>query len=231
MEKTHKKPTVTRISNVLNWARQNFQRLDDTVDALIRLERNPPKRSLRPILQICAEIANREIGLEEALERVAGYDSYLRMAADQILPEFHQYAQERQIIATREFDVEKYSFQLGKFPDGSSNYTRIEPTYFSIEGDKVVPTFVIGWTKVPFDNYKKRLSSSLIARALLSHQDFINSDARILTFARSKWSATQRERGGWRVSQYSDMTDEELQACLDRYDKALAQVLNLLREE
>jgi len=231
MEKTPKKQTVTKISNVLNWTRQNFQRFDDTVDALLRLERNPPKQSLRPILQLCSEIANREVSLEGAIERTAHYDGYLRMAADQILPVFYEYAQERQLVATREFDSERYSFQLGKLPDGKSNYTRIDPTYFSIEGGNVVPTFVLGWTKVPFDLHKKRLSSSLISRALLSRQDFIGSDVRILTFARGKWSPTQRELGGWLVSQYADMDDEELQICLDSYDRALRHVLDSLRQD
>jgi hypothetical protein len=228
MEEKPKKPTITKISSVLNWTLQNFPRLDQTADALLKLEKNPPKKSLRPINKICAQIANREIDLEEANRLTDHYTDYLRMAADQIIPEFYKYAVENQVSATRAFDSERFIFQIGKLPDGSSNYIILEPTYYAIEGDFVVPTFVLGWTKIPFDTYKKKLSSSIINRALLSRQDFIGSDARIVTFPRHKWSKTKREIGGWMVSRYANMDESELQTSLDRYNKALRIVLELL---
>lgn len=228
MEKTPKKPNILKISSVLNWALQNFQRLDETTDALLEFENNPPQKSLRPINNICTQIANREIDLDEAERLTSHYDGYLRMASDQIIPIFYRYIIDNQVIATRAFDEENFSFQIGKLPDGKSNFVRLEPTYYSIEGDFVVPVFVLGWTKVKFDLYKKRLSSSIISRALLSLQDFVQSDARIVTFERHKWSNQQRVQGGWLVSQYADMSDDELQSSLDRYSKALEIVLELL---
>lgn len=193
----------------------------------MRLALRPPRNSLRPINRICAQLAVREIDLAEALKKCENYDGYLKMASGEVIPPFANYLETSQIETTVEFVNERYPFPIGELPNGETNFLRIEPTYFALEGEQVIPTFLLGWAKIPFSTYQKQLISSIIYRAVLTRQDFIGSDGHVLTFQRDKWS-NSRVKGGWRISQYATLSDDELQSQFDRYNRAVREVVDML---
>lgn len=214
-------------SGVLNWALQNLPRLDDTRRELLRFALNPPRVSLGPINRICAQLAEKKVDLAKALENTAHYRGYLKMAAEEVLPPFAEYLENFQIETTDAFQEERFPFPIGELPNGETSYLRIEPTFYALEGEKVIPTFLLAWTKVPFTTYQKELISSIIYRAVMTRQGFIGSDGRVLTFQRDKWSKA-RIRGGWNISQYASLTDEDLQKQFDRYTRAVREVVDIL---
>lgn len=219
---------IKRVNNPLglfNWARLNFRRLDDTRKHILRLADSPPRNSIAPVHKLCRQIAYRQITYDEALEKTRHYKSYPKMVADQVLPVFHDYFISNQIETLIELDGEIFKFPIGKNDINRTKSVPISPTFISIRGDKIIPTFILGWTKIPYNHHQKRLISTIIRRAILTRQDFIGGDAQILTFPRSKWSSGLREVGGWMVSQYDDMTDDEMQEQFDRYNKAVRLVV------
>lgn len=222
------KQKIQRINNpvgLFNWARLNFKRLDDTRKSILKLADNPPRRSIAPIHRMCRDIAYRRISFEEAIEKASNYKNYPKMVADQVIPAFYNYFLSNQIETLPDLDGEIFKFPIGKNEDGKTRFIPISPTFIAIRGEKIIPTFILGWTSIPYNHYQKRLISTIIRRAILTRQDFISGDAQVLTFPRAKWSSNQRELGGWMVSQYDDMSDVELQEQFDRYNKAVQQVL------
>lgn len=224
-EKSKKIKRVKTMFGLLNWARHNFQRSDDTRKSLREIAENPPRRSIGPVHRLCKEIAYRRMTYEEALAKAASYKSYLKMAASEVLPAFNTYFISNQIETVPELEIERFKFPIGKADDGKTRAVPIEPTYIAIKGEALIPTFLLGWTKIPYNLHQKRLISTMILQAVLTRQDFIGSDAQVLTFPRTnKWSKA-REARGWMVSQYADMTDAELQEQFDRYNKAVRDVI------
>lgn len=222
------KKKIKRINDplsLLNWARLNFRRLDDTQKSILNLADNPPRRSIAPIHKICKQIAYRQITFDEAFEKTEHYTLYLKMVAEQVIPAFYEYFISNQIETVIELDEEKFKFPIGKYDNNKTKSVPISPTFISVRGDKIIPVFILGWAKIPYNHHQKRLISAIIRRAILTRQDFIGGDAQILTFARSKWSSNLREAGGWMVSQYDDMTGEEMQEQFDRYNKAVRRVV------
>lgn len=225
------KLSILKPASVLNWALQNSLRLDETRKKILRLARNPPQRSLATVNRLCRELAYKRLSFEDVLTKCDAYSGYVKMAASEVIPPFYNYLLENQIETTDEFDGERFPLAIGKLPNGETNFIKVDPTYFSLEGDRVTPVFVLGWTKIPFSPYQKQLISSIIYRAILTRQDFIGSDAIILTFPRDTWARKSRRRGGWRASQYAHLSDDALQAQFDRYGQALQDVLEFLEAE
>jgi hypothetical protein len=227
-EKSKNIHRVNKVAGLLNWARQNFRRFDDTRKSVLEIADNPPRRSIGPIHRLCRDIAYRRVTYEEACEKASPYSGYLRMAADEVLPAFNNYFMSNQIETVPELDGQRFKFPIGKTESGKTRSVPIEPTYVAIRGDTLIPTFLLGWTKVPYDHHQKRLISTMISQAVLTQQDYLGCDAHVLTFPRTnKWS-NGREPRGWMVSQYADMTDLELQEQFDRYNRAVSDVIKEL---
>ena len=219
---------VLKTAGVFNWARQNFQRFDDTLRQVWNIAEDPPRISLGPINKICTKLANREITFEDAMKQCEGYKGHLRMAADEILPVFYNYLIENQIDTVSGFAEERYPYPFGRDEGGKVRTIPVQPTFIALQGERAIPTFVLGWTKPDFSYHQIRLISTIIADAVLTQQDFIGSDAMIITLPRSKWGK-HREIRRWMVSSYANMSREELQTQFDRYNRAVRQVVEELK--
>lgn len=224
-EKSKKIQRIKKVFELLNWARHNFRRTDDTRNSLREIADNPPRRSIAPVHRLCREIAYRRLTYDEAIEKASAYKGYLKMAANEVLPAFNSYFTSNQIETVPELELERFKFPIGKAEDGKTRAVPIEPTYIAIRGDKLIPTFLLGWTKIPYNHHQKRLISTMILQAVLTRQDFIGGDAQVLAFPRTnKWSKA-REPRCWMVSEYANMSEAELQEQFDRYNKAVRDVI------
>lgn len=227
-DKLKKIQRVKKMASLLNWARQNFRRFDDTRKSIIEIADRPPQRSIGPVHKLCKELAYRRMTYDEVCAKTSSYSGYLRMAADEVLPAFNDYFISNQIETVSDLESQRFKFPIGKTDDGKTRSVPIQPTYMGIRGDFPLPTFVLGWTKIPYNLHQKRLISTMIFRAILTQQDFLGSDAQVLTFPRTnKWSKA-REPRGWMVSEFANMTDAELQEQFDRYNKAVRDVIKEL---
>lgn len=218
---------VLRTAGVFNWARQNLPRFDETLQQVWNIAESPPRMSLGPINRLCTELANRTITLEEAFEKCEGYEGYLRMSADEILPVFSKYLQDNQIETITGYD-DAYPYPFGKDEEGKTRTIPVKPNFITLQNETPIPTFILGWTKASFSFHQMRLISTIISEAILTQQDFIGSDAMVITLPRSKWGKNREIRRWW-VSAYANMTREELLAQFDRYNRAVQQVVDELR--
>lgn len=218
---------VMRTAGVLNWARQNYPRYDRTRLEVLKMADNPPRRSLRTIDRHCRDLANRSATYEEIQERCGSYTGYLRMAADEVIPAFHDYFTANQIETLPELCDERFLFPIGKDENGKTRTIPVSPTFYAIRGETLLPTFVLAWATVPYTLYQMRLISSIIFNAILTRQGYIGGDAMVLTFPRDKWKT--RRPASWLVSRYADMDVDALQTQFDRYNRAVSDVVAELK--
>ncbi len=219
---------VNNPSQLMNWTRQNFERFDETRSAILRIADNPPKNSLAPIHRLCSKLANRGISYDEAIASTDNYSGYLRMSADEILPAFYDFLVTNQIETVPDLMEDKFFHPIGRRSDYKVKSIRIAPTYVAVRGEMLTPTFVVGWTKFALNPYQLRLVSTLIREAVLTRQPYIGSDAEILSLRRQKYLPCRKvER--WRVSQFADLTNDQLQEQFDRYDLAVREVVEELK--
>ena len=219
---------LLRIPGVLNRARQNHPRTDQTEKALQKLADSGISVSLNPVYSLCAKIALREMTYEEAYEKALRYKSFHRQSATEILPLFQDYIAKNQFEALPDFKNFRAPFPIGRNSDGKTSIIRVRPTFVTIRQGKLHPVFVLGWIDAPLRDFHKRLVSAIVRRALLTQQDFLGSDAEIVSFPRHKGHKI-RYQGGWLVSQFPDLDDLELQKQIQRYNDALDRVIEQLR--
>ena len=216
---------LLKIPGVLNWARQNHPRLDDTRKALEKLANAEIQVSLSPIYSLCARMAYREISYEEALAKAQSYEGrFYRDAALEIVPLFQEYLEFNQAEAIEQFKRLRIPFPIGKNPEGKVASIPVRPTFVTIRDGRLLPVFLLGWVNSPLTYEQCRLISAIIRRALLTQQDFLGSDAEIVTFARKKKSDF-RYRGGWLISAFQDLSEAELTKQIETYNQALELVL------
>lgn len=228
MEKIEDKiKRISRIPGVLNWARQNFSRTDKTAAALKKLADAKITVSLNPVYNLCAKLAYREITFDSAFSKASGYEGFLKNAASEILPLFQDYLVQNQVEAVPDFKEFRVPFPIGSNIDGKVASIPVRPTFVYVRDGRLRPIFLLGWVDTPLDYHQRRLISAIIRRAILTQQDFLGSDAEIVTFPRIK-GTKQRYQGGWNISSFPDLSDEELSAQFSRYNKALQQVIKSL---
>ena len=221
---------IRRIPSLINWARQNHARADKTRNNLQKLADSKISISLGAVYSLCAKLAYRQITYDEAWERALGYDGYPGKSATEILPVFNEYLTNRQIEAPSEFQGFQVPFPIGKSEDGKGTlYIPVRPTFVSIQAGRLVPVFLVGWVNSPLDVHQRRLIASIVRRSILTQQDFLGSDAEIVSFVRRKFGK-ERQLGVWKASQFPDYSDEELLAQFARYTNALRHVIEYLKD-
>lgn len=220
---------LLNIPGVLNWARQNFPRRDDTRIALERLVASDLQISLNPIYSLCARIAYREVSYDAAFDKAAAYQGkFHRDAGTQIIPLFQEFLTKNQYEGVKDFRKLRIPFPIGKNPEGKVASVPVRPTFVTIRQGRLHPVFLLGWIDSPLTPHQVRLICAVIRRALLTQQDFLGCDAEIVTFSRGKGGGS-RYLGGWLVSAYPDLTDAELARQVEVYNDALVEVLTKLR--
>lgn len=215
---------LTRIPSLLNWARQNHQRTDDTRKALQKLIDADLTISLGAVYTLCAKVAYRELTYDDAYDKALSYKEFHRNAATEILPLFQDYLAKNQAEAVPEFRNLRAPFPIGRTAEGRTSTIPVRPAFVTIRQGKLHPVFLLGWVDSPLSYHQKRLVSAVVRRALLSQQDFRGCDAEVVTFPRFK-GYKDRYLGGWMISAFPDLSDDELARQIQIYNSAVQQVI------
>lgn len=210
-----------------NWVRYNHRRVDDTAASMARFILGRPRHSLHKIYAIIADAVtfqNSDEVIYESLNKIR--NPLVRKLGREILSVVIPYIRKNEIEGIEVFHDLEVLYRVGR---GVS--VPVKPTFVLYKDGQLTPVFVIGWTRVPFSDYQKRILSTLIDDALLRLEGFEGSDGLILCVPRAKGSKSEREIRSWNVSNYPPLLDHEKQELFDRYDKALDEVVPIVLEE
>ena len=220
---------LMKTSTVFNWARLNKPRFDDTLHEIRKIVDNPPQRSLVPIVNLCTKMANRHLTFDEAFAATSAYQGYLRMAADEIIPILDDYLTRKQIEIVPDFVEKPYQYPFARNADGTVRAIPIKPMFVSIERDRLIPNFVLGWANPKLEFYQIQLICSIIADSLLTQEDYRDGDSKILLIKRGKWG-NARSVELIDVKSFSNLDRNELADQFGTYNRAVAQILGELEK-
>ena len=215
--------------SVINWTSINFPRSDDTEEAIWKIANLLSLPSLNSIYARCSRLAYRETTFDEEMEKLSrSQSSYIRTMGTEILPAFQEFLSTRQIEAIR--DLHGFSdyihIYIGEeIPDFPIT---IRPSFIAIEDGRLTPYFLIGWSDLTLTPYQKQLLSTAICNSILTHQDFIGSDAIIVVMPRMKYS-NARDVRWWRARTYATLTDEQFGEQATRFQNGLINTIRRLR--
>ncbi len=219
---------LLRTPGIFNFARQNKERFDETLREVRLIVDQPPQRSLKPVADVCTALANRQKTYSEAIDAVSHYTGYLRMAADEVIPALDEYLTRNQYEVAPELAQDSHKYPFARALAGASRAIPISPTFVTIEKGMLVPNYLLCWASVKFNWHQARLICSILNDGILSHQDYLGSDGRIIFLKRGKWEGT-RDVETWRIRDYATMSRHEIEAQFERYNRAVTQVLSELQ--
>jgi hypothetical protein len=230
MDDTEKQiQTLLRLPNLVNWVRHNKKRLDDTVFQLREFTTNPPMHSLQPVQKLCAALAYGKLDEAAALEKAEELKRpAVRVAGQEVIPAFCRYLEKSGILGVPELDAFRAMYIIGKKPNEEPLLVPVKPTFIGVKNEKLVPVFVVAWVDFKLDAFQQYLLSTIICDAILTQEDFFDSDAEIVAFPRIKHSKVRDQRG-WRARQYDLLSQDDLVEQFERYSRALRIVISELR--
>lgn len=232
MDDTEKKiKRLMKPPSLVNWVRHNKRRLDDTIFQLREFTNNTPHHSLQPVQKLCAALSYGNISEADALEKAEKINRpAARAAAREVIPTFCRYLSKTGIEGVPELDGFQAMYIIGKNPNDEPMFVPVRPTFIGIKNDKLTPVFVVAWADFNLDGFQKYLLSTIICDAILTQQDFLNSDAEITAFPRIKNTKSRTQRG-WQARQYDLLSQDDLIEQFERYSRALRAVIAELRSE
>lgn len=200
-----------------NWVKHILPRRDDTATKLAKFALYPPRTSLIATTAICTQVVVDGISLEQALKCVDGIkDPASRLRARWITKAFYAYAREKGLSGLQVFrDMVEF------FPVSAGVRVPVKPTFVLNEGGKLVPYFLICWTKMDLSPHQKSLLSTLITEAILTLEEFEGSDAVVICTPVAPQCKKERTILTWRTSDYPPLDEDEMERVFDRYSNAL----------
>lgn len=215
--------------SVINWTSINFPRSDDTEEAIWKIANLLNLPSLNSIYARCSRLAYRETTLEHEMEKVnRSQSSYIKTVGPEILPAFQNFLSTRQIEAVPELHGFSDYIHIYIGEDIPDYPIRIRPSFIAIEDGKLTPYFLIGWSDLTLSPYQKQLLSKAICNSILTHQDFIGSDAVIVVMPRMKYS-NARDVRSWKARSYATLTDDQFAEQTSRFQRGLINTIRRLR--
>jgi len=220
-----------KLISLLNWALNNFPRVDDTARKIRRIAENPPRSSVGETNRLCARIAYGELAPSKIYEEIECFKKESSKAtARAVVPIFIEALHARSEGGIPELSATSILLPVGRSKDGSMLSFPLRPDFFIERAGKIVPIFQISWTDIRLTEFQKSLISSIITIEFLSQTDFLESDAEIWCFPRIKRSL-RREFVYWPVRAYARMSVEEIQKQFERYTKAVSLVVDFFERE
>jgi hypothetical protein len=211
---------------VHNWVKNVRYRRDDMARALHNFAVNPPRSSLVQVTTICKAIVVDQLSLEDAERCVTRIkDPATQGRALWIVRAFHAECQKHGWKGLAIFEDD-----IAWFPVSAGVRVPVKPTFIVNDHGTLVPFFVICWTKLDFSDYQLRILSTLITEALLTLEEFQNSDAIIVATPLAPHCKVERQVKWWRVGDYLCLTSEEKQSLFDRYAGALSDAERMIIE-
>lgn len=222
---------LSRPPSVANWARHNFKRLDDTRKGILRFALSPPRHSLADIYSICEAIVVDRISRDQALKCIEGIKHpQTRRSAEEVIPAFFDYAVESKLDGLSTFKDFRVPYPIGRSESGSIMTIPVVPTFTILRNEKPTPVFLLAWSKLALTEYQKNLVSTIIRNAILTQQDFIESDAIMICTPRFK-NTEHRLVTTWSIRDRASLSDDDLEEQFGRYTSALSDVLRSLSGE
>jgi hypothetical protein len=231
VNKINKIHRAKKLPSLLNWALNNFPRLDDTARKIRAIAENPPRSSVRQTNELCARIAYGELTPSQIAEQIEliGRESS-RRSAREVIPAFVDAFGKRGFPALPEMHGTALPLPIGRSADGSLLLIPIRPDIFVESNGRIMPVFFISWTDIRLSDFQRSLLSSIIKLEFLSQQDFIASDCEIWCFPRMKRS-TSRDFVYWNVNSSLLMDRVTIQDQFERYTKAVSAVIQFFEQE
>lgn len=224
-DKERRKKRLLRLPSVENWVRNNKRRIDETIFALKNFDLNPPRISLSKVRNLCSDIALgkvQENEISDAIEAIKHPTT--RASAQEVIPAFLDYLARYPIEGLTAFEGFRITYPIGPSPGGGTLAVPVAPTFVGIRDDRLIPIFLIPWASLGFDDFQKVLMSSILKDAILTHQDFVDTDAEVLSFPRSEYGH-ERFQLSWMARSYATMDREDLNGQFSTYGRALRNVL------
>lgn len=211
---------------VHNWVKNIRPRRDDTAKALRDFALNPPRSSLLAATAICTQIVVDGIDLEQALTCTNGIkDTASRDRARWIVQAFYAVAREKGWKGLQVFrDMVEF------YPVAAGVRVPVRPTFVLNDNGKLVPYFLICWTKMDLSVDQRALLSTLIYEAVLSLEEFEGSDAIIVCTPLAPYCKRERGVMMWKASDFPPLDPEERQRVFDRYAGALGDAERMIIE-
>lgn len=215
--------------SVINWTSINFPRSDETEEAIWKIANLLNLPSLNSIYARCSRLAYRETTFEYEMEKInRSQSSYIGTMGSEIIPAFQDFLSTRQIEAIP--DLRRFSDYIHIYigEDVPDFPIAIRPSFIAIEDGKLTPYFIIGWSNLSLSPYQKQLLSTAICNSILTHQDFIGSDAIIVVMPRMKYS-NSRDVRWWKARSYAALTDGQFAEQASRFQSGLINTIRRLR--
>ncbi len=218
---------IKRPPSLPNWVRLNDPRRDETTRKIARFVLGKPRHALAKIYQLVADKVT--FGLPDATVFHA-----LRMIGNERVEALGEEILEALLPWLDEHDfkgIQVFHDMVAPFPIGRGIVVPIKPTFVTLQHGKLTPVFVIGWTKMPFSDFHKRLFASLVHRAILTQEDFVGSDALVICVPRIQPGHPQRRVRHWWVNDRAMLSDQELATQFDRFGNALDDAVPIILAE
>ena len=173
---------------VQNWVKNIQLRTDDTAHSLYEMAMFGPRHSLRLVSNIITQVVVDEISDDQA-RKCASFitNPRVRKYGHEILDAILPY-----IRLKRWKGIQIFKDMVEYYRVAANVNVPVKPTFVVNDHGKVVPYFVICWTVIGLTGYQKRILSTLIAEAVLSLEEFEDSDAMIVCVPRHSFSKSER---------------------------------------
>lgn len=202
---------------VQNWVKSLRNRRDDTASALFNFAINGPRHSLAKVISIIGYVIFDNLGDETAYQCLSKIgDPKVRGYGREIFHAILPYIRERKWKGAQVFkDMVEY------YPVAKYVSVPVRPTFVVNDKGILTPYFVIGWSKIGLSDYQRRIMSTVIADAILSLEEFQESDAVIICVPRFIFSKSERHVVEWKTSEYLVLDEDEKRELFERYGNAL----------
>jgi hypothetical protein len=176
-----------------------------------------PRTSLIQTTAICVQIVVDGISLDQALKCASKIkDPANRSRAQWIVKAFYAYAISKGLQGLQIFrDMQEF------FPVSAGVRVPVRPTFVLNQNGKLVPYFLICWSKMDLTPTQRSLLSTIISETILTLEEFEGSDAVVICTPLAPYSKHERQVFSWKVSDFEPLSEEEMQGVFDRYALAL----------
>ncbi|MGK2911360.1 MAG: hypothetical protein ACSLE1_16405 [Sphingobium sp.] len=218
---------VKRPPSLPNWVRLNHRRKDDTTRSIAQFVLSRPRHALSKVYSVVSDYVTFRISAEAAFRSLAGISNpIVRKSGREILTALLPWLDENKIEGIRVFHDMSVPFPIGR-----GVVVPVKPTFVFLKDGGLIPVFVIGWASDPFSPYQKQLLTTVISKAVLTLEQFQDSDALVICVPRIKGSKTERYVRHWWVSEFPELDDDQLREQFDRFGNAIDDVVPIVLSE
>lgn len=229
--KAAKIKAAQRLPSLLNWALNNFRRLDDTAKKIRHIAEFPPPPTAGSTNELCAKIAYGSLSPSKIAEEIESIKTaQARQTAKDVIPVFTREITAMGTVGVPELHGIGLPVPIGRRGDGGLLVMPVTPNYFVEKNSRLVAVFQISWTRVMLNPFQIDLLSSIIALEFLSQAEFHNADAEVWCFPRMRRSLA-RDFSYWNVRDYATLSRDQIQRQFRLYSEAVREVVSFFEKQ